>query len=88
MTVSLGTVSAFIASWTYTAPNAPKYITGHSINLAFSLAAIASGATLWWYCSQENKKRDRGLRDANLVGKTQQEINLLSHRHPNFRYAV
>jgi adenylosuccinate synthase len=88
MTVSFGTISAFIASWTYTSPNAPQYVVGHALNLAFSLGAIAGAAMLWVYCSQENKKRDRGLRDQRLHGLSRDQIGLLSHRHPTFRYAV
>lgn len=87
MTVSLGTLCGFIASWTYTTPNAPKYITGHSINLAFSLLAAFLSGGLWYYCWQENKKRDRGLRDHRLEGLTTEEVYLLSHRHPDFRYS-
>lgn len=83
----MGTVGAFIASWTYTNVQAPLYITGHSINLAFSIMGVAIAAIYWWYCSWENKQRDLGRRSHRLVGLTADQEKELGHRHPDFRYA-
>ena len=85
--VGVGTAGAFIASWTYTNKEAPLYVTGHSINMGFSTVAIGIVILYWWYCSWENRQRDLGRRDHRLINLTQEEIDNLGHRHPNFRYA-
>ncbi|KAH9204887.1 major facilitator superfamily domain-containing protein [Leptodontidium sp. 2 PMI_412] len=85
--VGMGTVGAFIASWTYTNKNAPLYITGHSINLGFSLVAIGLIIAYWAYCSWENHQRDLGRRDHRLGGLSHEEMHNLGHKHPEFRYA-
>lgn len=87
MIVSVGTISAFIASWTYTPNQAPQYIVGHSLNLAFSLATVFMAIIIWTYQYFENKKRDRGERDHILNGLTPQQVYVLNDRHPEFRFS-
>ncbi|KAH7110087.1 major facilitator superfamily domain-containing protein [Dendryphion nanum] len=84
--VTLGTAGGVLATWTYVKKDAPKYHTGHTINLAgqifvlfLSLAGIA-------YCKWENKKRDQGKRDHRLNGLSDAQIKDLGYRHPDFRY--
>ena len=85
--IGFGTIGSFIASWTYTNKEAPLYVTGHAINMGFSVTAVALIAVYWWYCSWENRQRDLGRRDYRLVDLSQEEIDDLGHRHPDFRYA-
>ena len=88
MCVSVGTTSAYIASWTYTFKDTPKYLVGHSTNLVFAMLTVASCGFYWLYCASENKRRDRGERDHRLVGLSLAEQQALGHLHPAFRYAI
>ncbi|KIW43288.1 uncharacterized protein PV06_04406 [Exophiala oligosperma] len=87
MVVGVGGLGSFISSWTYTNAQAPLFIVGHSINLAFSIVAVSATASYYLYATWENKQRNLGRRDDRLVGLSEDEANQLGHRHPHFRYA-
>ena len=38
------------------------------------------------YARRENNLRDRGGRDDRLVGLTEEQVQKLGYRHPEFRY--
>jgi len=40
------------------------------------------------YARWENAKRARGERNYRLEGKSQEEIEQLGYRHPDFRYQI
>ncbi|KAF2011632.1 MFS general substrate transporter [Aaosphaeria arxii CBS 175.79] len=84
--VTLGTAGGIVATWTYTLKDAPKYPTGHTINLAGQIfvCLLATGGIL--YCKWENKQRDLGRRDHRLNGLNEAQIKDLGYRHPLFRY--
>ncbi|KAJ7890819.1 MFS general substrate transporter [Mycena leptocephala] len=83
----------FIATNIYTTDQAPTYIRGHSIVLAFLILAWLLVAVNVWYCSRENKARAQGRRQANITdyqelwdtGKTRAPIG---DRHPDFRFTL
>lgn len=39
-----------------------------------------------FYARWENALRDRGGRDNRLVGLTEEQVQKLGYRHPDFRY--
>jgi len=85
MQIALANFAAFIATFTYITNDAPRYTTGHAINLGLlGLCLIATTGTIF-YCKWENRKRDRGERDYRL---TDGNADLLGYRHPNFRYTL
>lgn len=84
--VTLGTAGGILATWTYTSQDAPKYPTGHTINLAGQICVCLLATFGIFYCKWENKQRDLGKRDHRLVGKTAAQIKDLGYRHPEFRY--
>ncbi|KAI9646177.1 hypothetical protein NHQ30_005617 [Ciborinia camelliae] len=83
--IGLANIAAFIATFTYIAADAPRYITGHAINLGtLGLCLVVTSITMG-YCKWENRMREKGLRDGRLLeGNTER----LGHRHPEFRYTV
>ncbi|KAI8939612.1 hypothetical protein NX059_003373 [Plenodomus lindquistii] len=83
--VTLGTAGGIVATWTYTFKDAPKYPTGHTINLAGQIAVLVITVAGIVYCKWENKQRDNGKRDHRLNGKSESEIKDLGYRHPEFR---
>lgn len=84
--VATGSMGGLVATWTYLPTDAPRYLTGHSINLAMAATLLCMAVGTTTYCRIENKKRDRGERDSILEGLNEEEQNKLGHFHPAFRY--
>jgi hypothetical protein len=74
--------------WTYKQADAPKYYTGHTINLGGQIAAGCLAVFGIFYCMYENKARAAGKRDHRLEGLTEEEQIALGSRHPEFRYWI
>ncbi|KAL7271216.1 hypothetical protein RUND412_006042 [Rhizina undulata] len=84
--VSVGTCGAILSTWTYIPSDAPRYITGHSINLGAECCAAVISILLIFYCRRENRMRSLGKRDYRLQGLSEAEAMKLGYRHPEFRY--
>ncbi|SPO03264.1 related to permease of the major facilitator superfamily [Cephalotrichum gorgonifer] len=83
--VTLGTIGGIVATWTYITTDAPKYPTGHSINLGGQIAVFFLSVFGILYCLRENRLRAKGKRDHRLEGLTEAEQQDLGYRHPEFR---
>lgn len=86
--VTLGTIGGIVATWTYVSREAPKYPTGHTINLGAQVVVLALSLFGIGYCMWENKLRARGGRDYRLQGLSDKEKIDLGHHHPEFRYMI
>jgi len=86
--VTLGTIGGIVATWTYTTADAPKYFTGHTINLVGQILVVLLSLFGIFYCSWENKQRAAGKRDHRLQGLSEDEQVHLGSRHPAFRYIL
>lgn len=84
--VTLGTAGGILATWTYTSRDAPKYPTGHTINLCGQICVLILACCGIAYCKWENKQRDLGKRDHRLTGLSEAQVRDLGYRHPEFRY--
>ncbi|KAK4152566.1 hypothetical protein C8A00DRAFT_44377 [Chaetomidium leptoderma] len=84
--VTLGTIGGIVATWTYIPADAPRYHTGHSINLGGQLAVVCLSIFGIFYCMYENKARAAGKRDHRLEGLTDEEMEQLGSKHPQYRY--
>ncbi|KAK2008883.1 major facilitator superfamily transporter [Colletotrichum eremochloae] len=84
--VSIGTIGGIVATWTYTYKDAPKYLTGHTINLCGQGLTVLLAVFGIFYCMYENKARADGKRDHRLEDLTDEEQDHLGHQHPSFRY--
>ncbi|TFK55686.1 MFS general substrate transporter [Heliocybe sulcata] len=91
--LAIANTGGFIATFAYTSDEAPKYIRGHSIALAFTIFAWLLIASNVCYCLYENRARRRGQRDDSLrmyqelveSGKTKAPIG---DRHPQFLFTL
>ncbi|SMQ48615.1 unnamed protein product [Zymoseptoria tritici ST99CH_3D7] len=83
--IMIANCAAFIATFTYISTDAPRYITGHAINIGVVGAAIVAIAVLLVYNTAENKRRASGKRDHRLQ---EQSEDRLGSRHPRFRYTL
>jgi len=91
--IAIGNAAGFLATFIYTSDQAPLYIRGHSIALGAMIMGwffmLANVCYSYW----ENKARQEGRRDQNLVkyqelwdsGKTRAPIG---DRHPMFRFTL
>lgn len=85
--------AGFIATFIYTADQAPQYKRGHSIALAFTCLAWFMLGCNMLYCGWENKARSEGKRDENVTkyqsllerGKTNAPIG---DRAPDFKLTL
>lgn len=77
---------ANLAFRTYIKQDAPKYHTGHTINLAGQIGVLVLSLAGIAYCKWENRQRDLGKRDHRLNGLSEAQIKDLGYRHPSFRY--
>lgn len=82
--VSVGTVGAIVATWTYLPKDGPTYITGHTIILGTQSAVFVICVVLVTYVRWENGVRKRGGRDYRVAGKSQKEVLDLGYRCVRF----
>ncbi|TDZ10334.1 putative transporter [Colletotrichum sidae] len=64
--VTIGTIGGIVATWTYTFKDAPRYLTGHTINLVGQILAVLLAIFGIVYCIHENKARAFGRRNHRL----------------------
>ncbi|KAH9900009.1 MFS general substrate transporter [Cubamyces lactineus] len=91
--LAISNCGGFVATFTYDSSQAPTYIRGHSITLAFVAVAWVAMFCNVMYCIWENRARAEGRRQDNLVkyqelwdaGKTRAPIG---DRHPDFRFTL
>lgn len=84
--ISIGSSGALLATWTYLTRDAPLYKRGHYINIGASVLAGVIAVVAIAYTRWENGVREKGGRDARLVGLSAEEEKDLGYRHPGFRY--
>jgi hypothetical protein len=65
--------------------DAPKFITGYSICIAFTILAIIACVVYGVACWSQNKQRDRSPVD---VGLTEYERTELGDMSPSYRYQL
>ncbi|KAF2238653.1 MFS general substrate transporter [Viridothelium virens] len=83
--IMIANMAAFIATFTYIQADAPRYITGHAINIGMLVLSITLSTILMLYCNWENKRRAAGKRNDLLA---EGDEGMLGYRHPEFRYTL
>jgi len=86
--IAFANLAAFVATFTYLTPDAPRYIQGHAINLGMIGLAMVLTGVLMWYNRFENRKRENGARDGRIAEAGAEGEWALGHRHPKFRYTL
>ncbi|KAF2798388.1 MFS general substrate transporter [Melanomma pulvis-pyrius CBS 109.77] len=83
--VMVANMSAFIATFTYLQEDAPKYTTGHAINIGMLGLVLVLTTVNMLYCRWENRQRESGKRDYRLQ---EEDETVLGYRHPRFKYTI
>ncbi|KAK1812293.1 High-affinity nicotinic acid transporter [Friedmanniomyces endolithicus] len=83
--IGFGNIGGIIAVWAFLAKDAPKYITGYSICLAFTVLSIIACIVYGVGCWAANRRRDRTPVD---IGLTEYEKTEMGDMNPEYRYML
>jgi hypothetical protein len=75
-----------MASNFYRTKDAPHYVLGHALELAFIVAGLVAGLVLVLNYRRINKKRARQMAEGAHNGYTPEEMSALGDRAITFRY--
>ncbi|KAF4445789.1 hypothetical protein F53441_10538 [Fusarium austroafricanum] len=84
--VMFGNVGGLISTWSFVKSDAPNYPIGNGLNLATSSTILVVGAATLWWIKRDNQKRASRSAEEELSGMSQQEIQDLDWKNPNFRW--
>lgn len=88
MVVSVGTVGAIVATWSFLPSFGPSYKQAAYINLGSTSLTLLIFVGAFFYCLRENRLRKAGKRDHRLQGLNEQEVSELGSRHPKYMYSI
>lgn len=83
--VGFGNIGGIIAVYSFLSKDAPKYITGFSINIAFCILSLLCCVLYYFLCSMDNRKRDSAPVASTL---TEEEKVELGDKSPSYRYLL
>lgn len=87
--IGWGNLNGIVSSNIYRARDKPRYKPGHAVVLGYLIIFLLGGSVLQYVLlRQENAKRRAGARDGWIAGKTENEIELLGDRRPDFIYTL
>ncbi|QIW96790.1 hypothetical protein AMS68_002308 [Peltaster fructicola] len=87
--IGWGNLNGVMSSNIYRSQDAPKFIPGHSVVLAYLVLFLLGGSVLTHFTLKaENKSRAAGKRDHWIEGKTEKEIEMLGDKRPDFVYTT
>ncbi|RYP36432.1 hypothetical protein DL767_003395 [Monosporascus sp. MG133] len=84
--IGVGNLGGAMASNFYRQKDAPRYILGHALELAFIGAGVVAAAILIVAYAAINKKRDRALQEGGQDRYTAEELSAKGDRAVTFRY--
>ena len=84
--VGFGNIGGIIAVFAFLSKDAPKYITGYSICISFTIVSILACITYGLACWYANKRRNRDL--AQEHGLSEEEKTEMGDLSPDYRYLL
>lgn len=86
--LTIGNSSGIMAPFLYPSGEGPRYIRGHAVTMALvAAAAVLFGSMSVWF-RRENGKRERGVRDGVMEGRSEEEVLAMGDENPKFRFAT
>jgi len=70
----------------YQAPDAPQFIKGHAVSMAFVATSTLIYIAFWVWFRRQNRRRDEGEQDKRCAGLSEAEVEELGEYNPRFRY--
>ncbi|PFH58452.1 hypothetical protein XA68_13680 [Ophiocordyceps unilateralis] len=86
MNVMMGNIGGLISSWSFLPFDAPNYHIGNGLNLATASTILLVATAMFYWQNQDNEKRRTRDAEAELGRLTQQQIEDLDWKHPDFRW--
>ena len=87
--IGWGNLNGIVASNIYRSEDAPRFKPGHGTVLGYLAAFLLGGSLLQHVLlRRENAKRRDGKRDHWIEGKSEEEIDKLGDRRPDFLYTL
>lgn len=69
--ISIGNLGAVIGTQIYRTNNAPRYVQGHAVAMAYLIGNVILSGFTWWYLARQNKRK--AALGGTSVGKAQRE---------------
>jgi hypothetical protein len=88
--IGFGNIGGIIASYTFPTTDAPRYIMGYGLSLAFIIVAMASATTYYVACVSQNSARESRIAagDKSEDGLSLQEKDLRGDLNVEYRYLL
>lgn len=86
MQLTVANAAGVPAPFIFANSTAPEFIQGYATTIGALAAGCIMFSTLALYWRRKNKRRDAGLEDWKLEGKTEEEIADMGEENPRFRY--
>jgi len=83
--IGFGNIGGIIAVYAFLAKDAPKYITGYSICIAFMCVGGISCVIYFAMCYWQNRRREKSPTD---LGLTEYEKTGMGDLSPDYRYLL
>ncbi|QPC80118.1 hypothetical protein HYE68_010870 [Fusarium pseudograminearum] len=84
--VMFGNIGGLIATWSFVKSDGPDYPIGNGLNLATSSTILVLGTLTLLWIKRDNQKRANRSAEEELAGMSQQQIQDLDWKNPNFRW--
>ena len=79
-------VGGIIATFSFLSKDAPRYIPGYSISIAFIALSLAANTVYFLGVSWENRRRDRQAAQGAHAHLSEDEKKRLGDLNPDYRY--
>jgi MFS family permease len=86
ITMFFGNIGSLISTWAFQSWDGPDYRIGNGLNFATSSSMMVVGILALFWMNWDNKKREDRDADDELAGLSEQEIENLEWKHPQFRW--
>jgi len=86
--VGFGNIGGIISSFAFLPSDAPKFITGYSICIAFTVLSVMACVVYGFACWSQNKKRNEQAAANSEHGLTVEEKTELGDMSPDYRYLL
>lgn len=88
MHLTFGNASGVLSPFLFANKDAPTYRPGYAASMGMLVVSFALNAALTWHFNRVNKRRDAGLEDHKIEGKTELEIDAMGETSPRFRFII
>jgi MFS family permease len=86
--ITIGNAAGVPAPFLYTDRYSPRYIPGYSATIGMLFVAMFIHSTIYFHFRRKNIRKQAGLEDWRIEGKTEEEINEMGEHNPRYMYTL